>query len=61
MTQFCRDCKIDMIQTDETHFKCPKCGHGVWVISMSVKELKNLGKQAYLDGRHWNKGGGLNK
>ena len=61
MTEHCRDCNgIEMIRIDATHYKCPECGRGKWVISTSVKELKQLGMQAYLDGRHLNRGGGLN-
>ena len=59
----CRKCGIQMIQSEERsyEYKCPKCGHGTWVFSITRKELKKLGREAYLDGRHWNHGGGLNK
>ena len=59
----CSECGSEMIQSGEKsyQYKCPECGHGAWVFPVTIKELGKLGRQAYLDARHWNHGGGLNK
>ena len=37
------------------------CKPNTLIITMNRKELNNLSKASYMDGRHWNNGGGLNK
>lgn len=60
----CLECKTDGMRPvpgEDGLFFCPKCGYRVRVIKLTLKQLKDLGKDAYLDGRHWNHGGGLNR
>ena len=61
MTETCYKCRIAMVAGDDHLFTCPQCGYETQVFSVSVKELKRSGRISYLDGRHWNRGGGLNK
>lgn len=61
MIEICPECETEMIEERKDHFKCPNCNFTRWVIPMSKSELKALARTAYMDGRHWNHGGGLNK
>lgn len=59
----CTECRtIEMEVMDEKLWavKCPKCGHTAMVVPMTKRQLRKTAKLAYLDGRHLNRGGGLN-
>ena len=65
MANKCSECGTMMVHNEKSEYSfayvCPKCGRGAWVMSMTKKELREEARLAYMDGRHWNRGGGLNK
>ena len=57
----CSKCGKEMVNDEGSHWICKKCGYGCYFFKMTRKELKKARSIAYLDGRHWNHGGGLNR
>jgi predicted RNA-binding Zn-ribbon protein involved in translation (DUF1610 family) len=59
----CSNCGNEMVQSNEKahEYNCLKCGRSILLLNSNAKELRALKKESYLEGRHWNHGGGLNR
>lgn len=57
----CDKCGNEMVNDEGSHWTCNSCGYGYYLFKMTKKELREEARLAYLDGRHWNHGGGVNK